>query len=229
MLTQFLYPPCPGGEERLVADLSRELLVRGHDVSVATLWQKGFPEFEVQQGVRIYRVRGTMQKLKFLFSNSEITYSPPFPDPAIVLELRRIIQQERPQIVHAHNWFVHSFTPLKAWSDAKFVVTLNDYSLTCVQKRLMRHQANCTGPGVTKCVSCSAHFYGLAKGPVATLANFYWGKRERQAADVFLPVSQTTADGNQLDKYDVRYEVVPNFIPDDTAISSDDDPLLSQL
>ncbi len=44
MLTQFLYPPNLGGEERFVADLSHELVARGHNVSVVTLWQKDFPD-----------------------------------------------------------------------------------------------------------------------------------------------------------------------------------------
>ena len=229
MLAQFIYPPAIGGEERHVADLSQELAARGHDVAIVTYWEKGAPEFEVYRGIRIYRVRGSMQEMGFLFS-SERTYAPSFPDPGVVRALRRIIREERPEIVHAHNWFVHSFTPLKAWSKAKFVMSLHDYSLVCVQKRLMRLEVGCTGPGAIKCLTCGTHFYGLAKGPLSTLANFYWGERERQAVDMFLPLSRAAADGNQLDKYKVPYKIVPNFIPDDIeALDNDDDPLLSQL
>jgi glycosyltransferase involved in cell wall biosynthesis len=230
MLSQFFYPPAVGGEERLVTDLSHELVARGHDVSVVTLWRQGFPEFEVDRGLRIYRVRGTMQQMTFLFSKSHETYSPPFPDPGVMRALRRIILEERPEIVHAHNWFMHSFTPLKAWSRAKFVVSLHDYSLVCVQKRLMRWEVGCTGPDTMKCLACGTHHYGFAKGPLTTLANFYWGERERQAVDIFLPVSQVTVEGNQLDKYNLPYRVVPNFVPDHIdTIDDEDNPLLSQL
>src|SRR5258708_20915601 len=230
MLSQFIYPPSLGGEERFVTDLSYELAARGHTVSVIALWKKGFPDFEIQRGVRIYRVRGTMQKMDFLFSESNHPYAPSFPDPGVMRELRRIILEEQPEIVHAHNWLVHSFTPLKKWSKAKFVVSLHDYSLICVQKRLMRREMNCTGPGTLKCLACGTQFYGLAKGPLATLANFYWGERERQAVDLFLPVSQATADGNQLDKYSVAYKGMPNFIHNQIYIRDDEnDPLLSQL
>jgi glycosyltransferase involved in cell wall biosynthesis len=230
MLSQFIYPPSFGGEERFVADLSRELAARGHDVSIVTFWQKGFPEFEIQQGVRIYRVRGTMQEMSFLFSYSDRTYAPSFPDPGVLQALRRIIREEQPDIVHAHNWLVHSFTPLKAWSKAKFVVSLHDYSLVCVQKRLMQGAASCTGPGALKCLKCGTHFYGLAKGPLTTLANFYWGKRERRSVDMFLPVSQATVEGNQLEKYQVPYTIIPNFVPDHVDIREDEtDPLLSSL
>jgi len=230
MLSQFIYPPSLGGEERFVTDLSYELAARGHTVAVVALWQKGFPEFEIQRGVHIYRVRGSMQKMPILFSESDHPYAPSFPDPGVMRALRRIIQEERPDIVHAHNWLAHSFTPLKKWSKAKFVVSLHDYSLVCVQKRLMRQEVNCTGPETMKCLACGTQFYGFAKGPLATLANFYWGERARRAVDLFLPVSQATADGNQLDRYGVPYKVLPNFIPDRFDIRDDEaDPLLAQL
>src|SRR6185437_11862695 len=158
MLTQFFYPPTIGGEERFVTDLSHEMAARGHDVSVVTLWQEGFPTFEIDQGVRVHRIRGTMQKISFLFSEGNRTYSPPFPDPGVKRELRRILLEERPDIVHAHNWIVHSFTPLKAWSKAKFVVSLHDYSHVCVQKRLMRQEQRCSGPGKSKCLACGTQF-----------------------------------------------------------------------
>lgn len=229
MLTQFVYPPTIGGEERYVADLSRELVARGHDVSIVTYWQKGLPEFETYRGVRIYRVRGSMQKMSFLFSG-ERTYAPSFPDPGVVRALRRIIQEERPEIVHAHNWLVHSFTPLKAWSKAKFVMSLHDYSLVCAQKRLMHQGAPCTGQGLTKCLACSTRFYGLTTGPLTALANFTWAERERRAVDMFLPVSQAVADGSHLGEHKLAYKIVPNFIPDEVEAVYDDDNLyLSQL
>src|SRR5947209_8289351 len=186
ILAQF-YPPTIGGEERHVRDLSIELVARGHDVSLATLWHKGFPQFENDQGVRVHRIRGTMQRLGTLFSQDDRQYAPPFSDPEVQLALRRIILQERPDIVHAHNWIVHSFTPLKAWSKAKLVMTLHDYSLVCVQKRLMRHGVRCSGSGLMKCLECAADFYGIGKGVPSALANFTWGEIERHAVDMFLP------------------------------------------
>jgi glycosyltransferase involved in cell wall biosynthesis len=46
---------------------------------------------------------------------------------------------------------------------------------------------------------------------------------------MFLPVSQATADGNELDKHRVPYKVIPNFVPDHIDVIEDDNPLLSQL
>lgn len=229
MLAQF-YLPIVGGEERFVADLSAELAARQHDVMIVTLWHEGLPEFEIDQGVRIYRVRGTMQRMGMLFSESSRQYAPPFPDPEVLLALRRIIQQEKPDIVHAHNWFAHSFTPLKAWSKARFVMSLHDYSHLCVQKRLMRQDARCSGPGLTKCLACGTHFYGLAKGPLSTTANFFWAARERKAVDLFLPVSQAVVEGCQLEKYGVPYRVISNFVPDEIeAHAAENHPLYERL
>jgi glycosyltransferase involved in cell wall biosynthesis len=147
-----------------------------------------------------------MQKMSFLFSDTSHPYAPSFPDPGIMRALRSILLKEQPDIVHAHNWLLHSFTLLKSWSKARFVVSLHDYSLSCVQKRLMRQETACSGPGMRKCLACSTRFYGFAKGPLSTLANFYWGERERQAVDLFLPVSQAAADGNQLFVGDVLFD-----------------------
>src|SRR5689334_10955941 len=102
MLAQF-YPPIIGGEERHVRNLSIELAARGHDVAIATLWQESLPDLDCDQGVRIYRIRGSMQRLSVLFSEKGRQHAPPFPDPEILWALRRIITRERPDIVHAHN------------------------------------------------------------------------------------------------------------------------------
>lgn len=230
LLTQFFYPPTVGGEERHVSDLSLELAARGHAVSVVTLWQRGLPEFEIDRGVRIHRIRGTMQRMGMLFSENDRQYAPPFPDPEVTWRLRHIILAEHPEIIHAHNWMVHSFTPLKTWSKAKLVVSLHDYSLLCVQKRLMRYNECCTGPGLRKCLECSTQFYGIIKGPASTLANFFWGEQERRAVDMFLPVSQAVVAGTQLDKHKTPYRIIPNFVPEHIdTVCDDNNPLLAQL
>jgi glycosyltransferase involved in cell wall biosynthesis len=229
MLAQF-YPPTIGGEERHVHDLSTELVARGHEVAVATLRHEGAPAFECNQGVRIHRIRGSLQRVSVLFSEKDRQHAPPFPDPEALLALRRIIMYERPDIVHAHNWIVHSFTPLKAWSKAKLVVTLHDSSLVCAQKRFMYHEVVCHGPALMKCLRCTATHYGIAKGVPTTLANWVCGKVERRAVDMFLPVSKAIAEVTQLAAYGVPHRVIPNFVPDDLEQPlSDANPLLSQL
>lgn len=228
MLAQF-YPPLIGGEERHVRNLSIELAARGHEVAVATLWQKGLEEFEYDQGVRVYRIQGSMQRLSSLFK-SDRRHAPPFSDPETMVALQRIIRKERPEIVHAHNWLVHSFTPIKQWSKAKLVVTIHDCSLVCAMQQFVYHGSECSGPALKKCLECSIETYGTAKGVPIALALRAWGGLARQTVDMFLPVSRAVAEANQLDRHKVRYRITPNFIPDDASIHFDDaNPLLEQL
>ena len=229
MLAQF-YPPIIGGEELHVRNLSIELAARGHDVVVATLGRKEFPRFEIDRGVHIHRIGGTMQRMSVLFSENERQYAPPFPDPEVLWALRRIILQERPDIIHAHNWMVHSFIPLKAWSKAKLVVTLHSYNLVCATERLMYRGAVCSGPTLFKCLRCASEHFGVTKGLPTTVANLLSGMVERGVVDMFLPISQAVAEGTQLAKYGVPYRVVPNFVANNVDELCDNaHPLLSQL
>lgn len=227
MLAQF-YPPIIGGEERHVRNLSVALAARGHNVSVITLWHPGMPSLEVDQGVRIYRIRASMQRVGALFSEQGRQHSPPFTDPEVLLAIRRILQSERPHIVHAHNWLLHSFLPLKMWSSAKLVVTLHDYSMVCASKRLMYQSRPCSGPEAQKCLRCASDHYGMAKGATTMLMNMLSSKVERKLVDMFLPVSKAVAQGTQLEHYRVPYRIVPNFIADTLAVNTEH-PLLEQL
>jgi glycosyltransferase involved in cell wall biosynthesis len=230
MLAQF-YPPIIGGEEQHVRNLSHALAARGHEVAVATLWHDGLPEFEEDGGVRIYRVRALAQRLTWLFSETGRRHAPPWADPETTRALREVIAREQPQIVHAHNWLVHSFTPLKRESGAKLVLTLHDYSLVCVKKNLMRQVAEvCTGPEVAKCLRCAVEHYGAVKGiPTVTIAARS-SALERRTVDMFLPVSRAVAEGNQLAEQTLPHQVIPNFIPDDLAERrAPDDPHLADL
>lgn len=215
MLSQF-YPPTVGGEEQHVQTLSRELAARGHDVAVATLWHRGLAPFERDHGVRVYRLRGALQRLRWLYRESGRRHAPPCPDPALALALRRVAARERPEIVHAHNWLVHSFLPIKAWSGARLVLTLHDYSLVCAKKSLVyRDGAVCDGPGPAKCLGCASDHYGPAKGVPTVLANWAMGRAERAAVDRFWAVSRATAQGNRLPADGIPFDVLPNFVPDD--------------
>jgi glycosyltransferase involved in cell wall biosynthesis len=229
MLSQF-YPPIIGGGAIHVRSLSAELVSRGHDVVVVTLWHEGQAKFELDRGVRVYRIRPTMGRISWLFSDSSRHYAPPFPDPEVMLGLRRIIINEQPEIVHAHNWLKHSFLPLKAWSKARLVVTLHDQGLVCVKTTLLRHNTLCQGPGLKKCLDCAIQYYGIAKGIPTVLGHRMMANAERGVADMFLPVSQSVAAGNGLVGSGLPYQVVHNFIPDDIAmLPGDSEPYIAQL
>ena len=106
MVSEF-YLPHVGGAENHIHTLCTELIAYGHDVAVVTLWREGLPTFEYYQGVRVYRIRASVTRIKALFTNHNYWCAPPFTDPEMLLALRRIIIDEGPDIVHAHSWMVH--------------------------------------------------------------------------------------------------------------------------
>ena len=107
---------------------------------------------------------------------------------------RGIILDEQPEIIHAHNWIVHSFTPLKTWSKAKLVMSLHDYSLVCVQKRLIHQEARCSGPDPTKCLSCGTQFMAFPKVHSLYLLT-YPGQREKDRLSIFIACQSGSSRG----------------------------------
>jgi glycosyltransferase involved in cell wall biosynthesis len=229
LLAQF-YPPIIGGEERHVRNLAQALAHRGHSVAVVTIWQQGLAPFELDGPVRVYRISGTMQRIGMLFSEGGRRYAAPFPDPELTFHLARIVAQETADIVHAHNWLLHAYLPLKRPRGPGLVVTLHDLSLVCVRKNMMRRGEPCSGPAMGKCLRCAGDQYGMIKGGISAAANWASGLLERRVVDRFLAVSKAIAVGNRLEDADVPFEVVPNFVADDAdMLCDDDDPRIGLL
>jgi glycosyltransferase involved in cell wall biosynthesis len=210
MLTQS-YAPIVGGEERMVEDLSAELAARGHDVAVATLRQPGGEPPDGDGGVRVHAMRSSVYRLRRLYGDPERRHAPPAPDPEAALELRRVLRQERPDVIHAHNWLVHSYLPLDRGTDTALVLSLHDYGLVCATRRMLHRGVACSGPGPVKCVRCAAGHYGLGMGLATALGTKLGGPRLRRHVDLFLPVSRAVGDLCGLGPEDA-YRVVPNFI-----------------
>jgi glycosyltransferase involved in cell wall biosynthesis len=229
MVTDF-YAPFLGGVEQHVRNLSTELVARGHEVAVATLWHKGLTEFELDDAVRVYRIQGTTQRATWLFNHPERTWAPPFPDPEVTWRLQRVLKQEQPEIVHGHDWLARSFLPLRPASRAKHVVSLHYYTRTCAKKSLMYEGAPCSGPGVQKCLRCGSGHYGVTKGVPIVLGNWALAAAEQAAVDMFLPVSHATAAGNGLIGSGLPFKVIPNFLRTEaTGSHGDAEPFLAQL
>jgi glycosyltransferase involved in cell wall biosynthesis len=229
MLTD-VYPPVLGGMERHVQRLSRELVARGHDVAVATFSLPGTPELAVENGVWVHRLRGLVQSLGGLHSNIDRPFAPPLPDPKATWALRSLIRSSDWDVIHCHNWLVHSFLPLRAWCAAPLVFTLHDYSLVCAKKTMLLRGTVCTGAGVSKCLGCAVETFGAPRGLPTTIGNWSMQLPLRLGVDLFLPVSEAVARGNRLAERHLPFRVIPNFIPDATLeYSVAEDPRLSQL
>jgi glycosyltransferase involved in cell wall biosynthesis len=229
MLSQF-FPPTIGGEERHVKVLSEALVQRGHDVSVATIKQGDDQEFEIINGVKVHRLQGWLQRNRGLFTESQRRHAPPFPDPELTFRLNRVMREERPDIVHAHNWLLHSYLPLQRIYRKKIIVTLHDYGSVCAKKNMIHEGVPCNGPSFSKCLPCSAAHYGGVKGAVTWFANSSVGRFGLDQVDTFIPVSRAVADRCKLDEAGRRYEIIPTFIADDAReLSPVPDPRLNEL
>jgi glycosyltransferase involved in cell wall biosynthesis len=220
------FAPVIGGEERVVEDQTSELVRRGHHVAIATVEQPGTAQPSESHGARVHTLRTSRRRFRSLSRGSKRHHAPPLPDPDTLLDLRRVLAEERPDVVHAHNWIVHSYLPLDRQSDAALVVSLHDYGLLCATKRLLRQGRPCSGPGPFKCVACAGSHYGVAKGLVATAGTMVSGPAVRRHADLFLPVSSIVQRFCRL--VGEESEVLPNFLrslPEPVA----GDPLLDKL
>jgi glycosyltransferase involved in cell wall biosynthesis len=218
MITQF-YAPVVGGEERMVENLSASLVRRGHSVSVATLFGA-----EHDDGVRVHRIRASAMRMGRLYAEAERPHAPPLPDPEAMRALRAIVEDERPDVVHGHNWLAWSYLPLRRRARAPLVLSLHDYSLVCATKRLMRHGVPCSGPSVARCLPCAGRQYGAPKGVAIATGVRVGAVAVRARADLLLPVSEQVARACGLHGGATPFEVMPNFVPDglgDAAVSGD--------
>ena len=226
MLAQF-YPPMIGGEERHVRNLSVELARRGHELHVGTLQlPDGAPAepHPADAGVTVHPLDSLGRRLPSLYADPNRPMAAPLPDLVLTRALARLAGTVRPDVVHAHNWIVNSFLPVKHRVAAPLVLSLHDYSHVCATKRLMFHGAPCAGPAVSRCLGCVRGHYGPAVG-TATWASVRAGWRARQAlVDAFTPVSRYVAAASGLidDRGNLRpdTEVIGNFVPDELAATA---------
>lgn len=222
------FAPVVGGEERIVEDLSAALAGRGHEVTVATMRQPAGEPPEREDGVRLRLLESSVHRIPGGSADAERRYAPPGPDPLTVRDLRRVIRDARPDVVHAHNWLAHSHLPLDRRSGPAFVLSLHDYSLVCATKRFFYRGSICSGPAAGKCLSHAVAEYGGAKGAMVSAGMHLSAPLLRRRVDMFLPVSDAVRDLSGLGRGDAQ-AVIPNFIGELPAAPPADDPRLGEL
>lgn len=170
LLASDFYPPFIGGTELQVRMLAERMARLGHEVTVATVWHAGLDQIEWMNGVRVVRLRGLTVRLPMVYSDpSRRRYHPPFPDPGIVIGLRKLIRKARPDVMHANNWIAFSCAAAVVGTGVPLMVSVRDAGYSCATKILMRGSQVCDGPSVTKCLPCARENYGYAKGTAAVL------------------------------------------------------------
>lgn len=150
LLNSLYAPKAVGGTERVVQTLAESLLARGHEpLVVCTAAQRGVRR-EGMRGVSVYRV-GLQNVYPLLPIDARHAVAKPIWHAMDTLNvgmanaLGRILDDERPDVVHTHN--LTGFSAL-AWSAAHdrgipIVHTLHDYYLLCPRSTMFANGVNC--------------------------------------------------------------------------------------
>jgi glycosyltransferase involved in cell wall biosynthesis len=215
------YPPFIGGAHRQTQLLAHELQHGGHTVNVVTVWSGGLPEEEDDAGVHVYRLKQLRTSLRWLVRDETQRHQPPFPDPITTYQLRRIIRNFRPDVVHTYGWFSYSCAAALLGLNIPLLMSARDYGYGCATRTLVcQGEEACSGPALRKCLDCAADLYGTPKGWVAVLGVLA-GRRllKRKVAGIH-SISQYVQDITRRDflkGQTIAEAIIPSFQKDDTG------------
>jgi len=101
MLTWEYPPRIVGGIARVVHDLSKRLIKDGHEVTVITYKEGNVPYYELDKGVKVYRVDNFMiNPNNFIDWIMQLNFN-------LVAKASEIMQKEGTfDVIHAHDWLV---------------------------------------------------------------------------------------------------------------------------
>ncbi|WP_448638570.1 glycosyltransferase family 4 protein [Geodermatophilus sp. URMC 63] len=212
------FPPALGGLERYVASLSRRQAADGDEVVVATLESPEAPAEEVVDGYRVLRLRGLTRHLRRFAEDPGHAFHPTVPDPALARRLQRVVDELRPDVVHAHGWMLESAVVLRRPPSTALVATLHEYGAACARKTYTQTRTGCpTGPRLGRCVACSREVYGLPKAALLS-AGLRAVRPLHRRVDRWIAISGPVARANAPGLGGgARVDVVPTFVDDGVA------------
>ena len=155
----------------VVEDLSRELVApRARGLRSRRCASRGEPAGARGRGVAVHPLRSTqLPRHPRSPATPSAATRPRARTRETVRDLRRVLRRERPAVVHAHNWLVHSYLPLDR------AVRRRPRPLAARLRPDLRDQAAaaqggvCSGPAPVKCLRCAGEHYGADKGLVAAV------------------------------------------------------------
>ena len=121
MLTWEYPPRVVGGIARVVNDLSKRLIKDGHDVTVVTYKEGNVPYYELDKGVKVYRVDNFMINANnFIDWIMQLNFN-------MIAKASEIIRKEgKFDVIHAHDWLVaYAAKTLKQAYDIPLVSTIH--------------------------------------------------------------------------------------------------------
>jgi glycosyltransferase involved in cell wall biosynthesis len=133
-------------------------------------------------------------------------------------KLARIIEQEKPDIIHAHGWILYSVLPLRKKYGIPIVATLHGYGYFCPRTNLVRGNSICHDPSLSNCIQCTRGDYGIIRS-LAAYQGISVNKNRLKSVDRFIATSSFVKDSHlrhlRLEDQDVL--VIPNFYKPDTG------------
>jgi glycosyltransferase involved in cell wall biosynthesis len=150
------YPPFVGGADADTEAIARAMAARGHVVTVATPWQPGLPLREERDGVEVHRMRPLSTRLPWFARDARRRHHPPFPDPATVLALWRLVRSSHADVVHSYGWITASVAVALIGRQTPLMISARDFGQICPVRTLAYHRGGiCSGPGLAKCLACA--------------------------------------------------------------------------
>lgn len=207
-------PPIAGGRELQTQALSRCLKARGHDVDVVTLAGPRGPRTEWDGDIPVHRITGWGRVLPFVDPNRP--FHPTLPDPGLLGELKKLIRQKQPQIVHVRSWFLYSLLTMLPSRDTRLVVSMHDLGFICPKVSFRYRGEQCSGPQYLKCIRCSCENYGVTKG-VGLTSGMTLMKPWRKRVDRYVANSRFVARVSApfLGYAEDEIDIIPPFLPDE--------------
>lgn len=220
-----LFAPSIGGLERHVATTALELTRRGHEVSVATLQPEDASWESLRSaGVEMISVPSLTASMgRFAYSDTSRPFHPTWRDLKVAAVVGDLLRDERLQVVHTHDWMVHSYMQPRRRSALLHVYTAHDYGLVCAKKTLVwaagdGSEQHCSGPSVRRCIPCASRHYGAIKGSVLAVGLLRDQRRVLRSVDVLLAISSAVAREVEESSSEPRsVHVLPTFVPDGLA------------
>lgn len=206
--------PYIGGAGLCMELFADELTRRGHTVAVATAWHHEAPALEADRDVIVHRIRDLPSRAKWISESDTRHTPPPFPDPEAISRLRRLIDDFEPDLIPAYGWLAHSAAAALIGRKIPMIIWGHEYGNVCAMRTLYRLDREvCSGPGPLKCLRCSTHGRGLAKGPVAAASVLGIRPLLRRKTAALHSVSRYVAMAleRDLDPPNAPSVVIPNF------------------
>lgn len=156
LVNTLYYPNMIGGAELSVQTLAESLVIKGHDVIVASLFPSNFTKSEVVNGVKTYYIGLRNVYWPFINKKNEILrllwHFIDIYNPLMMNDLTDVIIKEKPDIIHTNN--LSGFS-VSSWVEAKrhhipLIHTIRDYYLLCHLSTMHRNERNCT----KQCIRC---------------------------------------------------------------------------